>query len=490
MARKKRSSSVRKLLVLLVVIGLGAGLWLRNQSNAESSAVFTTTKVERGNMAQVVTATGQLEPVTSIQVGSQVSGLVTEVFVDFNSPVKAGQLIALIDPATYEQRLRQVEADFASSQASHSLVRLNTERTRELRQKNLVSQQELDQAEANLKQAEANLLTREASVENARVDLDRCSIYAPVDGIVLDRQVEVGRTVAASLNAPVLFIIAADLTQMQINASISEADIGQIVEGQRVNFTVDAFPDREFRGRITQIRNSPTTASNVVTYQTIIQVTNDDLKLKPGMTANVSVIIAERNNALRLANSALRVRIPASLLPATDSSDKGGSASAAGGAASADPRAQMQELMREAGYTQGSGPPSPEVRARMQALAAERGITLPSGMGGAGGQRGGQGGPGGGSGTRRAPQLAGDADQVTTRTVYKLGGTPQKPEVTPVTVKLGISDGIVTEVLEGLDVGDALVTSALITSGKAAKSGGGTSATSSNPFAPQPPRRR
>jgi len=483
MARKKRSSSARKLLILLVVVGLGVGLWLRAQNSAEASAVFTTTTVERGNMAQLVTATGQLEPVTSIQVGSQVSGLITHVFVDFNSPVKAGQLIARIDPATYEQRLRQVEADLASSQASHALVRLNTERTRELREKNLVSQQELDQAEANLKQAEANLLTREASVENARVDLDRCSIYAPVDGIVLDRQIEVGRTVAASLNAPVLFIIAADLTQMQINALISEADIGQIVEGQRVNFTVDAFPNREFRGSIVQIRNSPTSTSNVVNYETIIKVTNDDLRLKPGMTANVSVIVAERQNALRLANSALRARVPAALLPA-DTNAAG--PSQANAAASSDPRAQMQELMREVGFTPGSGAPSPEVRARMQALAAERGITLPGGMGGGGGP-GGAGGPGGGS--RRGPQSP-DADAVTTRTVYKLVGNGPKPEVLPVTVKLGITDGTITEVIEGLEVGDKLVTSALITSGKAAKASSTPAASTSNPFAPQQPQRR
>jgi len=485
MARKKRSSSVRKLLILLVIAGLGVGLWLRTQSSAEASAVFTTTTVERGDMSQIVTATGQLEPVTSIQVGSQVSGLITDVFVDFNSPVKAGQLIARIDPATYEQRLRQVEADLASSQASYALVHLNTERTRELREKNLVSQQELDQAEANLKQAAANLLTREASVENARVDLDRCSIYAPVDGIVLDRQIEVGRTVAASLNAPVLFIIAADLTQMQINALISEADIGQIVEGQRVNFTVDAFPNREFRGRITQIRNSPTTSSNVVNYQTIIQVTNDDLKLKPGMTANVSVIVAERQNTLRLANSALRARVPAALLPPAETT------SSTTGATSPAPnnRDAMQQLMRDAGFTPGSGAPSPEVRARMQELAKERGITLPGGMAGGSGAAGAPGGPGGFGTRRRSPQSP-DADAVTTRTVYKLGGSAQKPEVLPVTVKLGITDGTITEVIEGLEAGDKLVTSALITSGKAAKAVSTPAASASNPFAPQAPARR
>ena len=450
MARKR--SFTRYFILAVLVIG-GAAFWHYYRQGGEAKPIFTTTTVGRGEVSQVVTATGSLEPVTSITVGSQVSGLVTEVLVDYNSPVKAGQLIAKIDPATYEQKLRQAEADLASSKANHTLVRLNTERVRELRKQNLVSQQELDQAEANLAQADAALLTREALVENAKVDLSRCSIYAPVDGIVLDRQVEVGRTVAASLNAPTLFVIAADLTQMQINAAIAEADVGSVAEGQPVNFTVDAFPSRQFRGRVVQIRNAPKTESNVVTYQTIIQVRNDDQKLKPGMTANVSVVIASRPDTVRVANSALRVRIPESLLPpAPDATN-------AKSNPPADPREQIRQLMQDAGYA-GGGPPSPEVRAKMEALAKERGIDLSAMRGGR--QRGGN----------------STESTITTRTVYKLGGTAEKPEVVPVSVKIGISDGINSEVIEGLAEGDVLVTSALIPGADAS----GSSAPSNNPF--------
>ncbi|MCC6414726.1 MAG: efflux RND transporter periplasmic adaptor subunit [Opitutaceae bacterium] len=448
-----RSRSLTRYILLLVLVIGGAVYWRYFHTSEAAKPVFTTTTISQGEISQVVTATGSLEPVTSITVGSQVSGLVTEVLVDYNSPVKAGQLIAKIDPATYEQRLRQAEADLASSKASHTLTRLNTERVRELRKQNLVSQQELDQAEANLAQADAGLLTREASVENAKVDLSRCSIYAPVDGIVLDRQVEVGRTVAASLNAPTLFVIAADLTQMQINAAIAEADIGSVADGQSVNFTVDAFPSRQFRGRVVQIRNAPKTESNVVTYQTIIKVRNDDQKLKPGMTANVSVVIASRPEALRVTNSALRVRIPESLLPPAQSN-------ATPTGQPADPKEQFRQLARDAGFTPGSGPPSPEVRAKMAALAKERGIDLTAMR------------------SSRSSDRASTAPAITTHPVYKLGGTNAQPAVVPVTVKIGITDGINSEVVEGLAAGDVLITSALIPNADTS----GAATPSNNPF--------
>lgn len=447
-----KSRPLRRLLTSITILILAAGGWFYFRHSEKKAPIFTTTTVTQGNVTQVVTATGSLQPVTSVEVGSQVSGLITEVLVDYNSPVKAGQLIAKIDPATYEQRLRQADADMASAQANHTLVQLNTERTRELRAKNLVSQQELDQAEATLAQADAALMTKQAAVENAKVDLSRCSIYSPVDGIVLNREVEVGKTVAASFNAPTLFVIANDLSKMQINAAISEADIGNVAVGQPVNFTVDAFPNREFRGRVVQIRNSPTTESNVVTYQTIIEVHNDDLKLKPGMTANVSVVIADRPDTLRIANSALRVRLPEELMPKAPVVTEGKAAAATAptteepvnrrrGNLDPEMREKIRQLMQDAGYERGAGPPSPEVRARIQQLAKERGIELPW-FGG--GQR------------ESAPA------QVTTRTVYRLAGTPEAPKIEPVTVKLGITDGINTEVLAGLKAGEVLVTSALI----------------------------
>lgn len=433
MAKSRSFSGLIISLVLLAAAGFGG--WKYFQKEGDKKPVFVTTTVTRGAISQVVTATGTLQPVTSIEVGSQVSGLVTEVLVDFNTPVKAGQLLAKIDPATYEQRLRQSQADLASTTASHTLVRLNTERTRALREKNLVSQQELDQSEAQLSQADAELLTRQAAVENAKLDLARCSIVSPIDGIVIDRQTDAGKTVAASFNAPVLFIIANDLGKMQINAAIAEADIGSVADGQAVNFTVDAFPNRQFRGHVIQIRNSPKTESNVVTYQTIIEVRNDDLKLKPGMTANVSVVIASRPDTLRVANSTLRARIPEDLLPPAPAPAAG--APAASAAPVTATREQMMALMQEAGFSPGSGPPSQEVREKIRQLAKERGLELPN------------------FGNRNRSETP----AVVSRTVYKLGGTAERPAVEPVTGKFGISDGSVTEVLDGLKEGDVLITS-------------------------------
>lgn len=452
-----KARSYKRIVIVILLLVIAAAAWWYFQTDDRASPVFTTTTVSEGDISQVVTATGSLEPVTSIEVGSQVSGLITEVLVDFNSLVKKGQLIAKIDPATYDQRLRQAEADLASSQANHTLVRLNTERTRDLRAKNLVSQQELDQAEATLSQANAGLLTKQAVVDNAKVDLSRCSIYAPVDGIVLDRKTDVGRTVAASLNAPVLFVIADDLANMQINAAIAEADIGAVKDGQLVNFNVDAFPNREFRGRVLQIRNSPIVQSNVVTYQTIIAVRNDEKNLKPGMTANVSVVVASRHNVIRIANSTLRVRMPVSLLPVEPTAENPVKSGEQGKTAELSPearRAQMSKLMQDAGYDRNAGPPTPEIRAKIQALAKERGIELPD----------------------RGNGHAGAGPVETTRTVYKLGGTTEAPKVIPIIVKLGITDGINTEVLDGLKSGDVLITSALIPGGD------GKAEATTNPF--------
>ena len=455
-----KARSYKRYVFVLLLIAIFAVYWLVIRSDAQRSPIFTTTQLTKGDISQDITASGSLEPVTSIEVGSQVSGLITEVLVDFNSPVTKGQLIAKIDPASYDQRLRQSEAELASAVASHTLVGLNTTRTRDLRMRNLVTQQELDQAEAALAQASAALQIRQASVENAKVDLSRCFIYAPVNGIVLDRKIDVGKTVAASLNAPTLFVIAEDLEKMQINAAISEADIGAVLEGQLANFTVDAFPNREYGGRVVQIRNSPAIQSNVVTYETIIAVRNVDKTLKPGMTANVSVIIASRNDIFRIANSALRVRMPKSLLPIVES-DFTKPASASSEEPQQATREQFMKLMQDAGFERGAGPPSAEVRARLVALAKERGIKLP--------ERSARGG--------RGNQASSAPAEETTRTVFKLAGTAEKPEVIPVTVKLGITDGSATEVIQGLTEDDVIITSALI------PDGGADAKATTNPFA-------
>lgn len=394
---------------------------------------FRTVAVARGTVIQAVTATGDIQPVSTVEVGSQISGLVREVFVDFNDPVTEGQVLAKIDPATFESRLRQTEAELVNTRANYDLVKLNADRILSLFERNLVSQQELDQVRAQLSQAEAQLLIRTAAVETARVDVDRCTITSPITGTVLSRQIVAGKTVAASLNAPVLFVLVDDLRRMQIQAAISEADIGAVAVGQTVNFTVDAYPARRFQGVVRQIRNTPVREQNVISYTTIIDVSNDDLRLKPGMTANVAVVIQQRDRALVAPNAALRTRIPDNLKVVT--AVVAGSETAVGPTLA--PEEAMRALLEEVGHT--TGRPTSAVMARVRVLAEERGITLPE-------RRGGRGGAAAGETT------------VTTRTLYRLGGTETSPVIEAVSVRLGITDGSVTEVISGLEEGDRLIT--------------------------------
>lgn len=451
----------------VVVLGGAAAAWHFWGRSSDKAPEIATTTVSKGEITQVITASGGLQPMTTIDVSSQVSGLIKEVLVDFNSQVKQGDVLARIDAATYEQRLKSAEAELASTKANTTLTRLNTERTRELYDKKLVTKQELDQAEAQLSQADAQLLIKNASVEDAKVNLARCTIFAPIDGIVMQRATEVGKTVAASLNAPTLFVIANELAKMEISAAVAEADVGSVIEGQPVTFTVDAYPLRQFRGKVQQIRNSPTTTSNVVTYETIIEVNNDDLKLKPGMTANVSIIVAQRRDALRIANSALRARVPDELILPKKEDPKADKAAASGAApkqvSDEDRRKIMRDIFREVGFSpRDGGAPTPEIIQRIQALAKEKGIEWDASRFG-GGNRGGASG-------------GNSASPVVSRTVYRLVSTdPAAPRAEAVTIKLGISDGISTEVLEGLNEKDVLITSVVT-----ANSQGSSSA--ANPF--------
>jgi HlyD family secretion protein len=432
-----KARSAKIWIVLTTLFALAGGTYYFIQGRSGPKPEFATAKISRNDITQSVTATGTLQPVTSVEISSQISGLIQEVKVDYNSVVKQGDLLARIDPATYEVRLSSTKAQLANTRANFTLVKLNTERTRTLRTQDLVSQQDLDQAEALLTQAQAQLEIQQSAVQTAEVDLARCNIYAPIDGIILDRQADVGKTVAASLSAPKLFTLAADLTQMQIEADVAEGDIGSIQTGQSVNFTVDAYPNRQFHGRVTQIRNAPVTVQSVVSYVTIIEVKNDDLLLKPGMTANVSIIVARKADVLRIANSALRVRIPEKLLPATPATSL-----AAAKASSPATREQIQQLMTEAGATGGKGQLAPDVRERLIQLAKAKNIELPSRL--INGKE---------SSTDNGP---------VSRTVYKLAGTPEAPAVIPVVIKVGITDGTVTEVIEGLEQGDAVITSAYL----------------------------
>lgn len=271
---------------------------------------YETAPVTRGDLVQRVTASGTLGALVSVDVGSQVSGKIAVLKADFNSPVTKGQLVAEIDPTIYKASLRQAEGQLASAKADVTLKGQNLQRKRALVPLKAASQLDLDQATSELAQAEATVVIQEAALETARANLDYCKITAPVDGIVISRKVDLGQTVIAAMSTPVLFTIAQDIRKMNISATVSEADIGQIKEGQSVDFTVDAFPDDVFHGIVTQVRMAPTTTQNVVTYETLISVDNPEKKLFPGMTTDVSIPVAERKNVLKIPNTALRFTPP------------------------------------------------------------------------------------------------------------------------------------------------------------------------------------
>ena len=309
--------------VLILSTGYARWRWLQAPADAPK---FETATLAVGGLVQVVTASGQLNPVLKVEVGSQISGNIQKLLADFNSPVKEGELIAQIDPGTYEANFIQAEGNLASAKAALELARINEARTKSLRADKLNPQADYDKALADLHQAEAGVKIAEGVLKKAQVDLSRCKIYAPIDGVVISRNVNVGQTVAASLSAPTLFIIANDLSKMQIEADVAEADIGQIEVDHDVDFTVDALPGQTFHGKVRQIRNAPKADQNVVTYDTVIDVSNASLKLKPGMTANVSIIVARRNNVLKIPNAAFRFHPPRNAevkkMEMTEASDK------------------------------------------------------------------------------------------------------------------------------------------------------------------------
>lgn len=277
---------------------------------------LNTTQVDRGPLLRTVAATGQLNPLINVEVGSQVSGIIDEIFVDFNAVVTRGQVLARLDTSMFEANVRQAEGEVAVAEAALELTEVDIARLRQLRERELVSQAEVDQAVARLRQAQAMLRIRQHALDRAEAELALCTIYSPIDGVVISRNMDVGQTVAASMTAPVLFRIANDLTQMQINSLVPEADIGGVRDGQRVEFSVDAFPGQIFTGTVIQVRNAPIIEQNVVTYDTVIEVANPERKLKPGMTATVTIVIEERDDVLRVRNPALRARLPESIAPA------------------------------------------------------------------------------------------------------------------------------------------------------------------------------
>jgi len=285
---------------------------------------YKTALVDRGPITAIVTATGTINPVVSVQVGSQVSGKVAQLFADFNSKVMKGQVLAQIDQKPFKARLSQARAAVKSARGNLARAKvLATQRKREfdrmaaLRPQAFVSQADMDLAETNYRDAAANVEVLQAQLDQAQaalasaeLDLGYTTIYSPVGGIVVSRNVDVGQTLAAAFQTPILFVIAQDLTQMQVNANVSESDIGGVKEGTEANFRVDAYPKQFFEGVVTQVRNAPINIQNVVTYDVVITVGNPELKLKPGMTANVTIVTARKENPLRVPNGALRFRMP------------------------------------------------------------------------------------------------------------------------------------------------------------------------------------
>jgi HlyD family secretion protein len=479
-------------LMVIVLIGAAALAWsLFGGGDPAAGGGFRTGTVDRGEVRVVISATGTLRATTTVDVGSQVSGQVQQVAVDFNDRVSKGQAIAMLDPAPFQSRLKQAQADLASARASVNEANAtlkNAEadyaRKRDLLARQLIARSEADlalaardQARARVVSANAAVQQRQAAVDNAELDVDYTVIRSPVDGVILLRAVEPGQTVAASFQTPVLFQIAEDLAQMQIDLSIDEADVGQIKEGLPVSFTVDAFPDRQFRGEVKQVRLSATSTSNVISYPVVVQVENADLSLLPGMTASAEIVVSRRDDVLRVPNAALRFNPPGVEAAAPGAGNGGGRGSlvqelpkVADGlalspvqrekfeAALAEirERAAARQAARQSGQNSGgfgrgqgggqssgaaAGAPSPEAMRQRMAEAMMRSFAdFRASLS-----------------TEQQSAWDGQLRTLATArrgTVWKLvDGRPQA-----VTVRVGASDGTVTEVSGGIAEGDAVIT--------------------------------
>lgn len=485
-ARRSRTPFV---IAAIVVLALGGGAWYLAQRDAAADAgAWRTAEVEQGDIRVAISATGTLSAISTVVVGSQISGQVTEVLVDFNDKVEQGQVIARIDPSSYQAQIEQGSAQIASAraglaqaQAALRNAELDYRRKAELGERQLVARSDIDLARAALDQARAQVATSQAqiqqqtaSTQTTRINLDRTVIRSPVDGVVLTRSIEPGQTVAASLQAPELFTIAEDLSKMKIELAVDEADIGQVQAGQRVSFTADAFADRQFSGVVEQVRLSATNTSNVVTFPVVVTVDNGDGTLLPGLTVNAEIEVSRRDGVLKVSNAALRYK----------------PTSAEGAAAAAPPRGARSgvadDLRREAAalaLTDAQQAAFDEAIAAVQARQQAR-QAAPAAAG-SGGRGPGFGPPGGGTPSSamsaqirqrmlqryredfaafRAsldPAQAGRWDAAvanlvgaTRATVYRLaGGVPE-----PVMVRVGATDGTSTEISGGVQAGDVLVT--------------------------------
>jgi len=417
--------------VVVAAVILGGVLFLTEEKKAGPK--FRKEAVTRGDVVATVTATGTLSAVTTVKVGSQVSGIIARLHADFNSEVRKGQLLAELDPTPFQATVDQRRADLERAKVELRNAELTLGRAKKLLEAQLQAQSDYDTAKANRDAAAASVEQSSAALKQAETNLAYTKILSPIDGVVVDRQYDIGQTVAASFQAPVLFTIAQDLTKMQVLTNIDEADIGRVKEGQDATFTVDAFAERPFRGRVSQIRLSPQTVQNVVTYPVLLDVANPELKLRPGMTANVSIPVDRREGVLRVANAALRFKPdPADLEGGAKKGSKKGGEANGGGA----PRGA--EAGAPAGRPEGAG---------------ER-----AGRGGNGAGR-----PGGGRPGVGRPSGAREADVYVELPTGKLKA---------IHVKTGLTDGNVTAVEgDGLKEGDQVVLG--LATARAMTNGGG-----------------
>jgi HlyD family secretion protein len=403
-----RLRNVTWLAVLLLAGGGGYGYLRYGAAHRKQEIKYETAKVDVGSVISKITATGTLSALVTVQVGSQVSGRLQQIMVDFNSKVKKGEVIAKLDPQLFRAALEQGKANAAVARANLARSQVQAldaerqyQRAKSLVEQKLISQADADTAQATSGAAKAQVEASQAEVEQAaaslhqaQVNLDYTTIVSPINGVVISRNVDVGQTVAASLQAPTLFVIAEDLGKMQVDASVAEADVGKLQPGMTANFSVDAYPGERFRGTIRQIRNAPQTLQNVVTYDAVIDVDNRDLKLKPGMTASVTFVHAERDNVLRIPNAALRFR------------------------------------------------PAPDVVARLRGEIPKRGAE--------------QAATPAASAVPVGKHVKGaNFEDPTKRVVWALAGA--KPKSVP--IRIGVTDGTMTELVEGsLNAGDTLIT--------------------------------
>ena len=446
---------LKKLLKIAIVLAVLAGIaygvkfFFFTEKASEAAGPLVSAKVTQTTISTTISATGTLEPVDQVEVGTQVSGDIAKIYVDFNSKVKKGQVIAELDKSKLKATLTQAEIAYRSAETDYKYKESTYNRIKKLSESNAASAVELETAEYNMNSAKLSVERSKNEVSQARLNLSYATIKSPIDGVVLKRAVEVGQTVAASMSTPTLFVIAKDLSQMKVMAAVDEADIGQVKQGQRVTFTVDAFQEDKFNGSVQEVRLNPTTTSNVVTYTVVITAENPDQKLLPGMTATCTIVTQEVKDAIAIPVKALKFT-PADGTPMADPRDF--------------PRPPRPE--GDSAFAKGDFPPPPPD------------------MGAGGPPPGGPGGfgpPGGGKGGKGVFKKRAGAKKPSGSMVWvSIDG-----KAAPRPVKTGISDGVNIQILKGLSVGDSVVVSQESVSAASTEK-----AKASNPFMPTPPGKR